>query len=219
MCTYLPAFVCYTCMYVPVRRSIAAVPHWSPEPHVGPSDEPQPRTCNYFSPSCTRPTGTVAVGFMDERGGGPTKGLPASPAAGYSVCYSARIGSILPLVTLFTARQGLTLTIGDAMDERNRHRGTLVRPVELRADGVVWLVDVRAPRQTRVQRMRLLVMPTVSGLLPEPGINDSRHLWGEVMWVSRGGAGRGAEGMQLQRCALWETVWGLGAGGGRQGFE
>ncbi len=55
----------------------------------------------------------------------------ASPIDGYDLCYSARPGDP---VTLFTARQGLRVELGQGI------RGVLVVPLELHDDGVVWRV-------------------------------------------------------------------------------
>ncbi len=127
---------------------------------------------------------------MSEHGDG-TELVSASPAEGYDVCYSVQPWQP---VSLFTARQGLELTMGDAKGDNNKHRGTLVRPVEVRADGVVWLLHVREPGQTEARQVRFLVGPrTAKPLLPE-GVDYDPKLWASPEWVSRDG---GTEGMQL----------------------
>ncbi len=58
----------------------------------------------------------------------------ASPVDGYDLCYSARD---MDLVTLFTARQGLL-----ARMDYYWQPVELVRPLEVRGDGVVWQVSL-----------------------------------------------------------------------------
>ncbi len=138
-----------------------------------------------------------------------TAQVPASPTAGYGVCSSADYGEP---VTLFTARQGLNLTMGDAERNEDKHRGTLVRPVERRKGGVVWLMDLREPGQAEARQVRLLVGPrTAKPLLPK-GVDPDPKLWASPKWVSRDGAGQGVEGTvcNLGMCAT--GMWDQGRG-------
>ncbi len=141
--------------------------------------------------------GTLAVWCINRDGEkGHLAEPPASPSVGYGVCYTARIRHP---VTLFTARQGLNLAMG-IPDRKNW--GTLVRPVEVRADGVVWLLDVREPGQTEARQVHFLVGPRTAKLLLKRHTYEVLR-WENAVWVSRGGvgrggAGRGAKGMQRQ---------------------
>ncbi len=130
--------------------------------------------------------GTVWIWCSDAYGPAESAWLPASPTAGYSLCCSVYVGRP---VNLFTARQGLNLAMGLPRRER---WGTLVRPVEVRADGVVWLMDLREPGQTEARQVQLLVGRCDAKLLLTEDMDPDPKLWAEPVWVSRDGAGRGA---------------------------
>lgn len=113
-----------------------------------------------------------------------------------------------------------------AVSERNRRRGTLMRPVEVREDGVVWLMDLQwligYPHVKR--QVRLLALPVAAGLLPQPGFYDSLHHWSDPVWVSRGGARWEGGGTRAcgYRYACWghcACAWGIGTGQGREWWD
>lgn len=134
--------------------------------------------------------------------------MPASPTAGYSLCCS--VYKWQP-VNLFTARQGVNLAMG--LPHRERW-GTLVRPVEVRADGVVWLLDLREPERPEARQVPFLFGPCTGKLLLLEGMDPNPELWAEPVWVSSDGWWQGPECVGYAPIGVHTPrAWGMGLWG------